>query len=152
MLTPSQRKTTSRRFVETILNAALSVLQLEGYYVELDVVTDAQIRSVNKKHRSKDKPTDVLSFPTYEGKNGRLKVPKWEVPPFHLGSIVIAVGVAKRQAQEFAHPLHHEMARLIVHGVCHLAGYDHERSARDEKAMFAIEDKILDRLRAKRIV
>jgi len=151
-LSPNERRKTSQRFVAKILDVALEALALRAFCVELDVVTDRQIRTLNSKHRSKDKPTDVLSFPNYEAKNGKIKPEKWEQPPFMLGNIVIANGVARRQAKEFAHPLHAEVARLIVHSVCHLAGYDHDRSPRDETRMFAVEDLILDRLRKQKVL
>lgn len=107
------------------------------------------MRVLNKRTRAKDKATDVLSFPNYEAKHGRVAQEKWErgLPDPLLGSIVIAVGVAARQAKEFEHSYADEVTRLIVHGVCHLAGYDHELSPREEKLMFLMEDRILARVR-----
>lgn len=108
------------------------------------------MRTLNKAQRNKDKPTDVLSFPMFQAKHGRVRQAKWEraLPEPVLGSIVIAVGVAVRQAKEFEHSLLAEVSRLLVHGVCHLSGYDHELGPREEKLMFAVEDRILARMRA----
>ena len=116
--------------------------------MELSFIRDAAMRKLNRAQRGKDKATDVLSFPMYEATNGRIKLNRWEkaLPDRTLGSIVIAMGVAKRQAVEYEHSLAKELTRLIVHGVCHLSGYDHERSAREEKLMFGVEDRILARL------
>ena len=106
---------------------------------------DGKIRRLNLSQRGKDKATDVLSFPMFEAKNGKVKLAAWEraLPEKVLGSIVIAMGVAQRQAKEMGHTLSAEVTRLLVHGVCHLAGYDHERSPREEKLMFLREDRIL---------
>jgi probable rRNA maturation factor len=131
-----------------IVDAALSELRLTGYDVELSFIRDPAMRKLNKAQRGKDKATDVLSFPMYEAKHGRIKLSRWEkaLPNRTLGSIVIAMGVARRQAVEYEHSLAKELTRLIVHGVCHLSGYDHELSAREEKLMFAVEDRILARI------
>lgn len=80
--------------------------------VTVALVTDAQIRRLNRTFRKKDDTTDVLSFPASAG---------------DLGDIVIAAGVAKRQAREAGHSLQTELRVLALHGLLHLLGYDHER-------------------------
>src|SRR4051812_4758750 len=76
------------------------------------IVSDARVRALNRKFRKKDKPTDVLSFPSDE--------------KGFLGDVVIAEGVARRQAREAGHPLATELRVLALHGLLHLLGYDHE--------------------------
>jgi len=83
--------------------------------VTVAITSDARIRALNRRFRRKDAATDVLSFPSDE--RG------------YLGDIVIAAGVARRQAQEARHSLHTELRVLALHGLLHLLGYDHERDA-----------------------
>jgi len=85
--------------------------------VNVAFVTDPEIRRLNRQFRRVDRATDVLSFPSG---------PR---PPAtdHLGEIVIAKGVARRQAREAGHPESTEWRVLALHGLLHLLGYDHER-------------------------
>jgi probable rRNA maturation factor len=83
--------------------------------VTIALVPDARVRALNRRFRRKDRPTDVLSFPAEE--------------PDHLGDIVIAAGVARRQARHEGHSLRVEVRVLALHGLLHLLGYDHERDA-----------------------
>jgi probable rRNA maturation factor len=81
--------------------------------VAVAVVSDRRVRELNRRYRRKDTATDVLSFPADE--------------PGQLGDIVIALGVARRQASSAGHSLATEFRVLAVHGLLHLLGYDHER-------------------------
>jgi probable rRNA maturation factor len=83
--------------------------------VTVAVTTDARVRALNRRFRGVTKPTDVLSFPAGE--------------PGELGDIVIARGVASRQARERGHSLATELKVLALHGLLHLLGYDHEQDA-----------------------
>lgn len=88
------------------------------------VTGDAELRRLNREFRRKDYATDVLSFPAAgEGS--------------YIGDMAISVDRAREQAREFRHPLHAELRILMLHGVLHLLGYDHEtdggRMARAEK-------------------
>ena len=94
---------------------------------------DARLRALNRNFRAKDKPTNVLSFPAAENEDG------------YLGDIAIAYGVTAREAKAAGKPFGDHAAHLVVHGVLHLAGYDHELS-RDAKKMESLEVKILARL------
>jgi probable rRNA maturation factor len=89
------------------------------------LVPDARVRALNRRYRRKDRATDVLSFPADE--------------PGQLGDVVIAAGVARRQAQASGHSLQTELRVLALHGLLHLLGYDHER---DEGRMARIERKL----------
>ena len=102
---------------------------LERLDDELSVllVDDATIQNLNRQHRSIDSATDVLSFPqTMEGD---------EFISHMLGDVVISVETAKRQAVEHHFSLEQELVLLLLHGLLHLLGYDHERSPQDEKLM-----------------
>jgi probable rRNA maturation factor len=79
------------------------------------IVPDGRVQQLNRRYRRTDAATDVLSFPSDE--------------PGYLGDVVIAAGVARRQARQAGHSLQHELRVLALHGLLHLLGYDHERDA-----------------------
>lgn len=94
------------------------------------IVSDARMRSLNRTYRGKDYATDVLSFPAerkpgfvFEERQGKRD------PVSFLGDVVIAAGVAARQADEAGHSLQTEVRILALHGLLHLLGYDHETDA-----------------------
>ena len=90
------------------------------------LVSNARVRALNRKYRRQDYATDVLSFPN----------PEPLVPSPYLGDIVIATGVARRQARKAGHSELTELRVLALHGLLHLLGYDHER---DHGAMAKLE-------------
>jgi probable rRNA maturation factor len=92
--------------------------------VTVALVSDARMRTLNRSYRNKDYATDVLSFPAHD--DGASPMPQ----PY-LGDIVIAVGVAQRQADEVGHPVSTELKVLALHGLLHLLGYDHETDKGD---------------------
>ena len=110
-------------------------------HAELSVVLcdDPHIRALNRTHRGIDRPTDVLSFAMQEG-DGQL-----EDDPV-LGDLVISIDTARHQADDLGHTLDHELRVLLVHGLLHLLGYDHETSPADAEEMRAAERKLLARL------
>lgn len=113
-----------------------------GYEVSVSFVTDEEMRGLNLKYREKDAPTDVLSFPSMDtAVISGAGAGKGAV--FSLGDIVISTETAARQAAEYGHPFEREMAFLIVHGVLHLLGFDHETDPRDEEIMNEIQDEIM---------
>lgn len=99
------------------------------------------MRTLNRAWRNKDRSTDVLSFPLREGRF-------LHIQPHMLGDIVIAVPVASRQADEAGHSLIREIERLIVHGLVHLLGYDHEQGLTEARRMERKERQLLERLGA----
>ncbi len=88
---------------------------------EISVVLsdDEHIRELNKHHRGMDKPTNVLSFPA-----ARIKTPSG-LPRF-LGDVVLALETVEREAADETKPIENHLSHLVVHGVLHLLGYDHE--------------------------
>ena len=93
--------------------------------VAVALVTDAHIRKLNSQYRRKPSPTDVLSFPA--GHGSRTPDPGSRAPGPALGDIVIATGVARRQAREAGHSYQTELRVLALHGLLHLLGYDHDK-------------------------
>ncbi len=94
--------------------------------VTVAVVSDSRVRRLNRTFRHTDRATDVLSFPSGELDRGPRRARlRGGVPD--LGDIVIAAGVARRQAGAAGHSLQTELRVLALHGLLHLLGYDHER-------------------------
>jgi len=109
--------------------ARLAPLRARGV-VSVALVSDARVRALNRRYRGRDSATDVLSFPL-EGPSG-----PWCKPSRFLGDIVVARGVARRQARAAGHPELTELRVLVLHGLLHLLGYDHDR---DNGAMARVE-------------
>ncbi len=94
--------------------------------IHVVITDDSRIRVINREFRKKDKATDVLSFPQFTARelSGRTKV---LLPGPYLGDLVIAAETTLRQAKNFGVTTREELLRLIVHGILHLCGYDHEK-------------------------
>lgn len=114
-------------------------LDLDGSELSLVVCDDAFIRPLNRDYRGKDAPTDVLSFAMQEGEAVREDDPV-------LGDLVISAETAARQAQEQGHGLDAELRVLLVHGLLHLLGYDHEVDEDEAEQMRAAEATLLTEL------
>jgi probable rRNA maturation factor len=113
----------------------------EDVEVSLALVDDEYIQQLNKNYRSKDAPTDVLSFAMKERVAGEDFDGGPEAEKL-LGDIVISVERAKKQAEEYGHSFEREMAYLTVHGTLHLLGYDHEIEE-EKRVMRHKEEQIL---------
>jgi len=121
--------------VRTVRADAIRILgAMHEVDVELTIslVDDATIHPLNRDYRGKDRPTDVLAFAMREGE----RAPGDEV---ELGDVVISVETAARQAQTRRITLADEVQTLLIHGILHLLGYDHEVSAAEERRMKAKE-------------
>lgn len=131
------RRVAGRAFSASQLKKmARGILQLvDQDQAELSValVDNAEIRKLNAKFRARDYPTDVLSFPVGDALPPGVRL---------LGDVVISVEKAKEQAKERRRSLSEEMALLLIHGIVHLLGYDHERSAKEARIMGRLEKKI----------
>ncbi len=100
--------------------------------LSLAFVDDADMRLLNATYRHRNEPTDVLAFAMTEGRFS-------EVNPQLLGDVVISTETAAFRAQRDGRPLGEELNALLVHGILHLLGYDHERSSADARIMRAKE-------------
>jgi len=131
-----------RRALTAFLAKAALAAGVSGSVAVL-LASDAEIRRLNRQFRHKDKPTDVLSFPAAEPGQSREHT---------AGDLAISVPTAQRQAQESGHSLFIELQVLILHGLLHLAGYDHEtddgQMARRETTLrrrFGLEAGLIER-------
>jgi probable rRNA maturation factor len=110
--------------------------------VTIALVDDAAMRRLNREFAGQERATDVLSFPSFApGVGGRVSRASAGKPaqPRHLGDIVIATGVARRQACVAGHAYAQELRVLALHGLLHLLGYDHET---DEGRMARLEARL----------
>lgn len=113
--------------------------------VSLLLCGDARIKKLNFDYRAKDKITDVLSFPNADNLADNWKKETLNGELF-LGDLALCIPQSKRQAREFNIGFWDEFIHLFFHGLLHLWGYDHERSARDEKIMQKWEDRSMELL------
>ena len=136
MLVKLKKRKVKKKEIEEWLLKALEVLGLESIEISVYITDDQEIRELNKTYRGKDKSTDVLSFPLDETFDG------YRI----LGDIVISQDTAERQAKELGHSLKNEVKRLLIHGLVHLLGYDHEKGGEEERKFKELEEKILSKL------
>jgi probable rRNA maturation factor len=101
--------------------------------LSLTLVDDAAIRCLNREHRGKDKATDVLSFSLVE--NGSASAERL------LGDVVISIETARRQAADYDASLQDELYRLLIHGILHVMGHDHER-VQERRVMVTAERRL----------
>ncbi|HWC77817.1 MAG TPA: rRNA maturation RNase YbeY [Blastocatellia bacterium] len=124
--------------IAELADATLAALGRSDNTVTVAFVRDPAIRRLNRSYRGKDRATDVLSFSagesevTKDGENGR-----------YLGDVVISTDTALAQAAESSYTIDRELAELVIHGVLHLCGYDHET---DRGEMTRLERKLRHRL------
>ncbi len=106
------------------------------------VVDDPAIREINRDYLGRDWPTNVISFAMQEGEGAGIQ-------PALLGDIVISADTAARDAEEAGLPFESELYFLLLHGILHLLGYDHERGTEEEAAvMEAREREVFAQIRA----
>lgn len=102
---------------------------------------DKTLRRLNRQYRGKDKATNVLSFPAWEGEDPAAGVP--EGAPVLLGDVAVAAGVLAAEAEVQEKSLADHFSHLVVHGILHLMGYDHERGEREAADMEDLERRVL---------
>jgi probable rRNA maturation factor len=133
-----------RRALATFARDVKQAIALEGD-VSILLTTDTHIRELNRAYRRKDKATDVLSFPSALGGPASL-----------AGDLAVSLETAERQAEEQGHGLFDEVRILLLHGMLHLKGFDHEtdagQMARKERALrkvFALPQGLIQRAQTK---
>jgi probable rRNA maturation factor len=121
----------SKSGLTRFFNRAREAVGIEGS-IDVLLTDDATLRSLNKTFRGKNKATDVLSFPAAEN------------PYYHAGDLAVSLDTAARQATAFGHTLRDEVRILLLHGLLHLSGMDHET---DNGEMAARESDLRRELR-----
>ncbi|MGO9060985.1 MAG: rRNA maturation RNase YbeY [Candidatus Binataceae bacterium] len=142
----------ARRYVRVMRGEALRLLGLVGLKnSELSVLLtgDRRIKELNRDFRHKNRATDVLSFAQIEAIDGDMRAnPLDPLEAGVIGDVVISLETAARQADKMGQDVERRLRTLLVHGVLHLLGYDHERSADDAKLMFGYQAELEARLEA----
>lgn len=121
-----------RVFAEAALTLLAKSHQFRDFQMDLTVafVSAAEIRKINKKYRRKNKPTDVLSF----------------FSDFALGDLILSPEVIRQNAKTHGVRFKDELTYVLLHGILHLLGYDHESSAQDAQEMFQLQDRLYNQL------
>ena len=136
-----QIRSIGKKKLQRILNRVLHCLEQKKIRnraklkaAELTVVclSMAQMKKINLQFRKKNKPTDVLSFLSKD--------------PCSLGELLLCPEILQKQAKEFKHSFEIEAVTMIVHGILHLLGYDHERSTAEDRLMFRLQQQIIDQV------
>lgn len=118
---------------------AENVLKREGkknFYLSIALIGVSRIKKLNKKYLNRDYPTDVLVFPETES---YLKIN-------NLGEIIICPQVVKKNAKEFKLTFKKELSKILIHGILHLLGYDHEKSKKEAEKMERKEKYYLEKM------
>jgi probable rRNA maturation factor len=110
-------------------------LELQNPEISILLLDDRQISELNQKYLRRNGPTDVISFPQQDGSFPQAQ-------PQVLGDVVISVETARQQALKRQAPFYEEILVLLIHGVLHLLGFDHEKSAQERKKMQAREKEL----------
>jgi probable rRNA maturation factor len=124
------------RFCRAVIDAA----GFDGCEISLLLCDDTRIAALNGRYRGKNRPTDVLSFPSEEGGVGRDVV----------GDIALSLPAVQRNMKRFGVTVDEEIKRLLVHGILHLAGMDHGRGKGTK--MLALQEELIERLRSQIII
>lgn len=135
-------------WIGRVFQATLEAADMPSAVEASLVITDAEtLRRLNKEYRGKDEGTDVLAFALRDQLSGEMEPPFVNPPDgiLHLGEVIVSYPQAVKQAAEQGHSVEEELKVLIVHGVLHLLGYDHEEPEL-EKQMRAKERKIIERI------
>ena len=126
--------------LEALEKVATHILRATGEakaVLSLEIVGDGRMRRLNRAYRQRNNTTDVLAFATREGPGP---------PSLLLGDVVISLPQAIRQAHEHEVPVDRELVSLLIHGILHLCGYDHERGEDEARRMAMRERQLLRRL------
>ncbi len=122
--------------------AVVPELAHEHLLVSLVLADDEEVHALNQQWRAKDKPTNVLSFPMLSRDEVLAAAANADAPGM-LGDMILAHGVCAREAADKGIAVEAHAAHLMVHGLLHLAGYDHETGEDDAAEMEALETKAL---------
>ncbi len=134
----------TRLLIRRACNATLAFEKFEdAAEVDVSIVSDEEIKEMNKNFRNIDASTDVLSFPL--GENGVYDINP-ETNAKMLGDVVISLDHAKAQADLYGHGIKREIAFLTVHSMLHLLGYDHVNGGLEQEIMREKEEAVLEAL------
>ncbi len=126
----------------------LELLDYADFDLGIWLTTNKTIAQYNKTYRHKDKPTDILSFPAYPELKAGQRIKTTTDDEKNLGDLIISLEYVQQAAKKLGVTFEERLQRLLVHGICHLLGYDHIEDA-DYKVMLKKETELLRKLGAK---
>ena len=131
--------------IKSYIQEILAICQYQNFDIGIWFTTNQTIRKFNKTYRKKDKATDILSFSFHDALKAGEKIKPKSEDEKSLGDLIISVEFAKKDAQKANRDFYEHLKILLVHGMCHLLGYDHE-TEHDYKIMQDKEFSILKKL------
>jgi len=131
-LTNLTKESIDKKFLIRVAETVLKNEQKKNFELSVVLVGKERIKRLNKEFLKKDRPTDVLAFPENEELLKRIKPKEKNYP---LGEIVICPEQIRKNAQDFKMIFEKELARVLIHGILHLLGYDHEKTVSQAKKM-----------------
>ncbi len=129
----------NKRKFRTAVTKLMKLLDCAGMEISISFVDDETIQRLNRQYLSKDRPTNVISFPLQEGAFSSIN-------PDMLGDVVISVDTAYRDADQGNLSFDEEIIFLIIHGLLHLTGYNHENTSKADTLKMKKKEKELFRL------
>ena len=129
-----RRHRISTLLIRKVAERVLGVLGAEDSELSVSIVGDRSMRCINREYLGKDRPTNVISFSMKEGEFGSLN-------PDVLGDVVISADTAAREAEDGTLSFNERLCFLLLHGILHLMGYDHERSGEKEAARMELKEQ-----------
>lgn len=132
-------------FLRKIAQKVLEGEEKKGTVLSIALLGPGRIRQINKRYRGKNRVTDVLAFP-----ETKILKEKFNVGPLQkiegLGEIVICLREVKKNARRFGSTFEKELTRVLIHGILHLLGYDHEKSEKEAEKMREKEEYYLSQI------
>jgi len=128
-----RRRQVREAVVSRIVQRLLALVGESGSELSIEFVGDTRMRRLNRDYRRQDRSTDVLAFASREAGGP---------PSSMLGDVVVSLPMAERQARTLGHSVHEELIRLLIHGVLHVIGYDHERGGKEAQRMKRKEERL----------
>lgn len=119
-------------FLKKIAKKVLKAENKENNNLSIALVGQGRMRQLNKRYRKKNRVTDVLSFSENEIPSFKFQIP---IPVKGLGEIVICLPEVKKNSKKVSSTYEKELSKVLIHGVLHLLGYDHEKSEKQAKIM-----------------
>ena len=131
-----------KKFFTATTEKVFNIIDIDNISVNIILTDNKFIQSINKNYRKKNSPTDVISF-AYRDDD---LFPSHKGNMEELGDVYISLEKASEQSLDFGVSLKDELKRLLIHGILHLLGYDHELSAEEEKKMSDMEDNVFNKV------
>ena len=122
--------------IQRTAKAILNALECPEGELSILIVDDAQIARINKTYLGRSGPTNVIAFPMTEGQFG-------DINPNLLGDVVISLDTAAREARDDCVSLESRFDQLLIHGILHLFGFDHEKNSQQAEEMTVKEEQLL---------